>query len=232
MKPQDLRAARQRRGWDQKEAAQRLGVSQPYFSMLERGERPLTPALARKAARVFRLPPTALPVSGLPSSPARNEMQELAEDLAVLGYPGFAYLRGSRRKKNPAEVLLTALAQEDLEPRLAEALPWLLLRYPDVDTSWLVENAKLRDLQNRLGFVVTLARQTAERFEGSATPRVGCLVALEQLLEQSRLAREDTLCQKSLNEVERRWLRENRSEEARHWNLLTGWRSETLRYVA
>src|SRR5204862_2965596 len=45
----------------------------------------------------------------------------------ALGYPGFTHLRPRRwALKNPAEVLLAALAQDDLEPRLVEALPWLL----------------------------------------------------------------------------------------------------------
>ena len=55
--------------------------------------------------------------------------QRLVEDLAKLDYPGFAYVRTRVRSKNPGEVLLTALAQENLEGRAAEALPWLLLRY-------------------------------------------------------------------------------------------------------
>src|ERR1700675_1132159 len=65
--------------------------------------------------------------------------------------------------ENPAEVLLGALAQDDLEPRLVEALPWLVLRYSTLDWSWVVREAKVRDLQNRLGFVVGLARQLAVR---------------------------------------------------------------------
>ena len=124
MKAHYLRAARKARGWTQVEAAVRLGLSQPYLAMLERGQRRLTPRLARKAARVLRLPPTALPLSEPPYPPARTDPQVLAEELAALGYPGFAHMAGRRRKKNPAELLLTALAQENLEARQAEALPW------------------------------------------------------------------------------------------------------------
>jgi hypothetical protein len=54
----------------------------------------------------------------------------LATELASLGYPGFAYLK-SRGKKNPAEVLLSALSSNHLEARLVEALPWILLKYPN-----------------------------------------------------------------------------------------------------
>ena len=57
-------------------------------------------------------------------------------------------------RKNPGEVLLTALAQPDLESRLTEALPWLMLKYPKLDTKWVVSQARLFGLSNRLGFVV------------------------------------------------------------------------------
>jgi hypothetical protein len=34
-----------------------------------------------------------------------------------------------------------------------------------------------------------------------------------------------------LNEAERRWLRTNRSVEAKQWNLLSDMRPETVRYA-
>ncbi len=223
---QDLKQRRRERGWSQEEAAVRLGLSQSYVSMLERGNRPLSPRLARKVALVYGLP-TALPVS----EPKPTDNQTLAEALARLEYPGFAYLRTRRQRKNPAEVLLVALATNDLEARVTEALPWLLLQYADrLDTRWLLEQARLHTLQNRLGFVVSLARQVAE-----AAPqyrdRVPALARLEQNLQKSRLANEDTLCQAHLSAARRRWLQENRTPEAAYWNLLTDWRPEALRYV-
>ncbi|MCL4524121.1 MAG: helix-turn-helix transcriptional regulator [Acidobacteria bacterium] len=230
MNGQDFKAARQARGWTQVEAAKRLGLSQPYVAMLERGQRRLTPRLARKAVRVLRLPPTALPLSEPPYPPARTDPQVLAEELAALGYPGFAYLQGRRGRKNPAELLLAALAQENLEARQAEALPWLMLKFWDSDNEWLVRNAKLRDLQNRLGFVVTLSRQVAER-EGTTGPKVQALQNLEAALALSKLAREDTFCQAWLSNRLREWERQNRSDEAVRWNLLTSWKAEDLRYV-
>lgn len=157
--------------------------------------------------------------------------ESLARDLAVLGYPGFAYLRPAKRKpENPGVVLLTALAQDDLEARLVEALPWLLLRHWNADREWLVREAKLRDLQNRLGFVVSLARRLAERAQEGRRTRA--LRELEAELERSRLARLDTLCRASLSERERQWLMENQPRDARHWNVLTDWTPDTLRYVA
>jgi len=154
----------------------------------------------------------------------------LARNVAGLGYPGLAHLRSRKwTPRNPGEVVLLALAQDDLEPRLVEALPWVLLRYASADWTWVVREAKVRDLQNRLGFVVTLGRQLAERAgdENKARP----LRYLEAQLDRSRLAREDTLCRASVPSAERRWLLEHRPDEAKHWNLLTDWTADALRFA-
>jgi transcriptional regulator with XRE-family HTH domain len=224
-----LRAGRLARRWTQKQAARRLGVSQPYLAMLEGGQRRLTPAVVRKAMGVLRLPATVLP---LPPrlEPPQADSASFANQVAALGYPGFAYLRSRGTKRNPAEVLLAALAQDDLEARVFEALPWLLLQYWDMDSAWLVEQAKRLDLQNRLGYVVGLARHLSERTEPHDNQRTRSLAALEAALEPSRLAREDTLCRKPATGVERTWLMENRPADAKHWNLLTDWRPEHFNY--
>jgi transcriptional regulator with XRE-family HTH domain len=230
MRTHDLRAVRVAKKWTQVEAAPRLGVSQPYLAMLERGQRRLTPKLALRAAKLYDLAPTDVPRSRQ-ELPTRLNAATLAKDLAGLGYPGFAYLRSRHwTPKNPGEVLLTALAQDELEPRLVEALPWLALRYWSLDWSWVVREAKVRDLQNRLGFVVGLARHLAARVGDERKAR--SLVDLEAQLDRSRLAREDTLCRASLPEPERRWLVEHRPEAAKHWNLLTDWTADALRYAA
>lgn len=231
MRLQELNTARRQHGWTQKQAAARLGLSQPYLSMLETGERPVPAALARRLGRVYGLSPTVVPLPALPQKLPVVGAQELAQDLGALGYPGFAYLGAWRRKKNPAEVLMTALAQTNLEARLVEGLPWLVLRYWDMDHDWLVSYAKLHDLQNRLGFVVSLARSVADRLEPTNPARDQALAELEARLAQSRLAREDSLCQQAVTQAERRWLATNSSEQARYWNLLTAWRPENLRYV-
>lgn len=232
MRQENLRAGRFKKGWSQKQAAERLGLSQPYLAMLENGQRRLSLRLARRARTVYGLPPTVLPPSArLQTELGADASQVLAEELSALGYTGFAYLRPRRWKKNPAEVLLTALAQQDLEARVVEALPWLLVNYADINKDWLVQQAKVLDLQNRLGFVVTLAREAAARMRPRDESRVRALLDLEATLEQSRLAREDTLCQASLQPVERQWLSENRPEEARHWGLLTDWRVQSLPYA-
>jgi transcriptional regulator with XRE-family HTH domain len=224
----EFRKARTVKGLTQVQAATRLRISQSYVAMLENGQRRLTPKLARRAMRAYDLPPTAVP----PSDPltGRHGAPELARDLAALGYPGFASMRPHHRSpKNPAQVLLSALANDDLESRLVEALPWLVLHYSPLDREWLVRSAKLNDLQNRLGFVVSLARRLAER--DGADEKVRALKELEGDLERSRLAREDTLCKASLPEAERRWLQQNRPDDARRWNVLTDWTADALRYA-
>ena len=108
---------------------------------------------------------------------------------------------------------------------MAEALPWLVLAFPDLDWDWLVPRAKQRDLQNRLGYVVSLARGVAT-LQGLDV--AGALEAREAFLDRSRLVREDVFGRSSLTEAERRWLRSNRPPEAAHWNMLSDLRPEHL----
>ncbi len=153
----------------------------------------------------------------------------LGKRLAALGYAPFAYLRSGARPENPAAVLLWALGADNLEPRLVEALPWLLLHFGDPDTDWLVREAKVGDLQNRLGFVVSLAKEVAARGERFAG-RLDALTALEAMLDRSRLVREDTLCEAGMSGKMQAALRQSRSPTAVHWNLVTGWKVEHLHY--
>lgn len=214
-----LREARLLRGDSQRQAADRMCVTQAYFSMLEKGIRTPSSKLAGKLMRRYRLSPTALPVSEVPYHVSPDFW---AAELAALGYPGFAHLRRATQKVNPATFLLAALAQRNLEARVAEGLPWLVWRYPDMNFDWLVPQARMKDLQNRLGFAVTLARLAGHQEN---------LLPLESTLADSKLEKEDSFC-KELTEPERRWFREHSSPEARQWNLLSDLGPETLRYVA
>jgi transcriptional regulator with XRE-family HTH domain len=224
---QELKAGRLKAALTQLQAAPRLRVSQPYLSQLENGTRPITRAFARRAASVYRLPATVLP---LPSSPTKEvDVNKLAHQLAGLGYPGFAHLRGGSYNANPAMVVLDALLQRNLETRLSEALPWVIATYPNLQWDWLVRQAKLNDIQNRLGFVIDLAKQVAEKSQRQSG--LAQLSEVSHLLERSLLAREDTLCRESMSEVERNWLTENRSSYAKRWNLLTGLAPEQLSYA-
>jgi transcriptional regulator with XRE-family HTH domain len=230
MTPHQLKAARLKKGLVQTQAAESLGVSQAYVNMLEKGKRPLTRELTHRMVKLYNFSPETLPVSE-DFLPALTDNEHLAESLAKLEYPGFAYLRTRASKKNPAEVMLTALWQNKLEARVAEALPWLVTRYWQVKSNWLVEQAKKFNLQNRLGFVVSLALQVAETAP-IHDARVQSLRELRFSLDESRLAKEDVFYRPPKTDGERQWLSENRSEEARHWNLLTDLRPEHLQYVA
>ena len=214
----DFRAGRLQKGWTQAEAASRLRVSQPYLSLLEKGMRRVPEKLAHKAATVYGLSAATLPVARHWDSAQTKNEKTLAADLAALGYPGFSYLK-CRVKKNPAEVMLSALSATNLQSRLTEALPWVLLKYTDLDWHWLMGEAKARDLQNRLGFLTSVARRLAEKL--GEVDKAEALRNQELLLERSRLLLEDTLCHDSLTSAERRWLETSRPEEAKHWRLLT-----------
>ena len=229
MTHEQLKAGRIAAALTQVQAADNLGVSQPYLSQLERGERPITAELARSAATLYGLPATALPILESDEQRFPEDPEPLARQLAGLGYPGFTHLRG--RKQNPAVVLLEALVEEDLKVRLTKALPWVVLTYPDMDWPWLIREMKLRDSQNRLGFVVAMARElaaTRDRFR----PALERLSAVVEELEHARLAREDTLCRESMPPAERDWLATTRSPLARHWNLLTGLTADQLSHVS
>ena len=154
----------------------------------------------------------------------------LADDLAALGYPGFSYLKLQHATRTPAELLLAALAQENLDSRLIEALPWLVWTYPNLDWQQLIDAARTNQLQNRLGFVISVARRVAEQ-RGEAA-KVIMLAQAEAQLEASRLSQEDTLCHASLTQAERIWLRQHRSQPAAHWRLLTDLSAEHLDYAA
>ena len=154
---------------------------------------------------------------------------DFGAELGALGHPGFSYL-SVRRRRNPAEVLLEALSEPNLDTRVAEGLPWLALTYVDMDWDWLVRNAKLRDRQNRLGFAVSLASEVAA--DKNDSERVRELRQRLEVLESSRLAREDTFCHDSMTHAERVWLREHRSPTAAHWNLLTDMKGEHLAYAS
>jgi transcriptional regulator with XRE-family HTH domain len=225
MTAEQWKTGRRKAGLTQVAAARLLNVAQPYLSQLETGARVASAALARKAARLYKLP-ALLPIAeGRGSGP--NDLQR---DLASLGYPGFEHIRRGPMR-NPAEVVLNAVVERNLDTRLVEALPWVLSTYPDLNWEWLRDRAKLQNAQNRLGYVVHLAKETARRLPERESA-VAVLSRWQEELEEARLAREGTLCRDSMPERERSWLRANRPEAAVHWSLLTSLTAEQLPYAA
>lgn len=204
-------------------------MTQPYLSQLETGVRVAGAELARRAARLYDLPPSALPLPD-PLNVQDVSPHDLERKLASLGYPGFEHV-GSRMRANPAEVVLGAVLKRDLDTRLVEALPWVLSAYPDLNWEWLRDRVKLQNAQNRLGYVVHLAEQTARGLRDHQSA-VQVLSRWENDLEEARLAREGTLCRDSMPERERAWLRLHRPKAAAHWNLLTSLTAEHLPYAA
>jgi transcriptional regulator with XRE-family HTH domain len=223
MTGQDLRTARLASSWSQNDAAEKLGVTQAYLSMLERGTRAVSSEVAEKAVHVFDIPATALPLGQY--QPRHCDESYFQRAFGSLGYAGFAYMKRSK-KLNPAEVFMTAIDSNDLDARVTEALPWLPVAYPKMDWVWLIFNAKVHDRQNRLAFVTVLAAQIASKRSDSALEAI--LLKTVNALERSRLAAEDTLCRESMTAAERKWLRTHRSPAAKHWNLLTDLSIENL----
>lgn len=224
----EFREARKHKRMTQEAAAKLLGVSQTYVALLENGKRPFPEAFARKAVTRLQMNPLTLPLVR-----SREKKFGFEQQLASLGYPGFASTRAAR-KRNPMQVLLDALAQDNLDARVAEALPWLLLKYANIGETtrkWTLEHARLRNLTNRLGFVVSLAMQVLSRKGETSSERFEYLASLELDLKESRLDREDTLCQAALSTNEKEWLKQTRPPEAEFWHLLTDWRPGHLQYA-
>jgi len=229
MTPTQWKEGRKKAGLTQAQAASKLRVSQPYLSQLEKGLRVASAALVERATlHVYKLSPTLLPLAS--SSEAPSSPDDLQKSFAALGYPGFRHLH-STEAQNPAQVVLNAVVQRDLDARLVEALPWTLAKYTDLNWEWLRDQAKLRNAQNRLGYLVGLALQTvpASTDVGKATM---VLTKWQQELEHSRLAAEGTLCRESMQERERIWMKSHRPRPAFHWNLLTSMTAQPLSHAS
>lgn len=228
MNGQTLQNARKKLRLTQVELAKKLGVSQAYLSLFEKGKRSLTKNFTEKAVQLLNLPPTALPIETELKNLRPTTNEKFVKELAAFKYPGYTHVKPSRLK-NPVEVLISALSADNLEARLVEALPWLLFQFPDLEWENLVDAAKLNDLQNRLGFLTTLACKLAEK--SGDTQKANEFKRRLDELEKSRLVKEDTLCRQNMTEAEKRWILQNRSAEAEHWNVISDLSADQLRYV-
>jgi hypothetical protein len=206
----------------QHKAARLWKVSQPYLSMMEQGQRPVPARLAKLLAKNDPAFATLLPLEGQERAPADS-----ATALGALGYRGFAYLSAPGALMNPAALVLHALLTSEVPARVTQALPWVLVRFVDLNWDWLLGRVKLANAQNKLGFLVSLAREWAAEQDNLVAQNR--LADVEAKLEDARLVKEDTLG-RPLTEAERRHLREHRPAAAAHWNLLTNLRKEHLPY--
>lgn len=219
MNGERLLQERTSRRWEQSKTATKLKVSQPYLSLLEAGKRPVTEKVARRAARVFNLSPAALPIKASFDLAGKKVGDWVASQTATLGYPKFSHLK-KNGKINPAEVLTTALKISDLDSRTVEALPWLVYNFAErINWSKIFRAAKLSGAQNRLGFLLSLARRAAEKTGDAKKKEI--FRELLAALEDARLLREDAFNRESLTAAEKVWLEKNRSDEARHWRVLS-----------
>lgn len=224
MNGNDVRNARNAVGLKQEDLAAKLGVSQGYVSLLERNQRAVPTHLAAKLASVLEMSPTVLPVRD-----AKSLKSDQAGALGALGYEPFGYLRRGRRL-NPAEVLLAVLRMDDVDARVVEALPWLVVRYADLNWDLVVRCVKQDDGQNRLGFLLTLGKGLAESVHNAKATTV--LGEWARKLEKSRLQEDDSFSRRALTNAEVNWLRLHRSPEAKRWNVLSTLSVETLSHAS
>ena len=213
------------RRWEQQEAAAKLKVSQPYLSLIEAGKRPVTGSLAKRAVRIYNLPPTALPVKDQGNLEQLKNSDRLAAQLAALGYPKFSHLK-KIKAVNPALVLIAALRADELESRLVEALPWVIQTFSELNWKLVIESAKLADAQNRLGFLIALALEKADQNGDRENSEI--FKELLSNLGGSRLFSDDSFRRLSLTESEKEWLKKYRPPIAEFWRVLSNLSAEHI----
>lgn len=169
--------------------------------------------------------------------PVLNE-DYLEKALAVLGYPGFAHLArfteiNSERSLDPAVLLHWAIAQDVLDVRLIEGLPWLIAVYAvKIDWNKLINNAQKHGVQNRLGYLVYLALKLAESKQSLSNPKIHLLLKKSLLrLQEIRQSKEQTLMEEWSGPALRAWMRVNRPQEALEWHILTTLTTSDLQHA-
>lgn len=159
-------------------------------------------------------------------------LRAIKDALGALGYPGFVSLFSeieAEEGHDPAVVLMAALACDRLEDSVLEALPWLVLRYGNLDWNWLVAEARRRSVQNRLGFVVSLALRASAGSLGME--QLTRLAAIEEELFACRLPRQETRWLR-VPPAKREFIAARRGEEAAQWGVPSCLRPDELRFLA
>jgi len=171
--------------------------------------------------------------------PAFDE-DHLEKALAVLGYPGFAYLTPYLKFEandegafDPSALILWAVVQDILDVRLIEGLPWLIAAYAvKIDWKRLINDAQKHSVQNRLGYLTWLALQLAESKQSLSHAEARRLLKESLLrLQEVRQFQEQTLMEEWSGPVLRAWLRVNRPREALEWHVLTTLTASDLQHA-
>jgi hypothetical protein len=158
-------------------------------------------------------------------------LRALKDALGALGYPGFLSLFSELEAEeghDPAVVLMAALACDRLDDAVVEALPWLVLRYENLDWHWLLAEARRRGVQNRLGFVVSLAVRAAAGSLGME--RLTRLAAIEEELFACRLPKQETRWLR-VPPARRQFVAARRSAEAAQWGVSSCLRPDEIRFL-
>jgi transcriptional regulator with XRE-family HTH domain len=180
------------RGLTQVEAARRLGLSQPYLSLIEKGCRPAPRGLAERL-----------------QSPETDTASRLRE----FGWGGAAEVNGgpaelARCGLDPAVTIHDALIEADLDLDTTLGVVWLASRASfTLRWKWLVTQAKLSNTQNRLCYL-------CEWCSGAGAN------AARSELSAARLLAESTFCCDSISASEREFLRASRGPRAAYWNIV------------
>jgi hypothetical protein len=150
---------------------------------------------------------------------------DYGQELANLGYPGYAHHKDGDSQYSPTQFLLLALAENDLDRRVAEGLPWVVLANYKLDWKSVYEQAQLKGIQNRLGFTLLLARDRAVLLQ-----KAEIAAHLSSVLECTVPSDKEDTFANDMTKAERRWLRVHRSKQAAAWNLLSDYSAEDLEH--
>ena len=170
---------------------------------------------------------------------AFNE-DHLEKALAVLGYPGFAYLTaylqfetGSKDAFDPGELIRWAITQNVINTRVTEALPWLIAAYAtQINWEKLIGSAQQQKVQNRLGYLASLALQLVESKQTLSRPEARLLLQESLLrLQGIQQPQEQTLMNEEIGPVMRNWVIGNRPPEAAKWHILTTITTDDLQHA-
>jgi len=146
---------------------------------------------------------------------------QLTQWVTRLGYPGFvttpAFVPDPERLAT--KTLQRAFKVRTLHPRLVEALTWVAMEFWALDWESVTRTALAAGTQNRLGYLLDLAREeAAHQNRAVASAR---LAAVQRGLEASRSDQEDEFFEAFGSELERQFVLARRPPAAAFWRMCT-----------